>query len=84
MMTNEELNQKKITLELIETLLSEATKGFGKDRIVKIKTTDFETVSVVTVSGLSWNMSIRGDSPIAIVKDIVDTVYSFEVWGKIA
>lgn len=84
MITNEELNQKKITLELIETLLSEATKGFGKDRIAKIKTTDFETVSVVTVSGLSWNMSISGDSPIAIVKDIVDTVYSFEVWGKIA
>ncbi len=84
MMTEKELERKKLTLELTENLLSEATKDFGRDRIVELKTSDFETVSVVTESGISWNMSIGGDSPIAIAHDIISTVYSFEVWGKIA
>lgn len=81
MITQKEFDSKKITIELIETLLVEATKDFGADAVKSILVdTSFDTVVVeLKDSDNRIEVSINGDNPLGIINDIVSGVYRYEV-----
>lgn len=81
MITQKEFDSKKITIELIETLLVEATKDFGADAVKSISVdTSFDIVVVeLKDSDNRIEVSINGDNPLGIINDIVSGVYRYEV-----